>query len=555
MLTYAAIAARYRPRYLVWENVPGVLSSNRGRDFASFLGLLTGQSVGVPAGGWQNSGMLSGIADAYGVAWRIDDAQYAGVPQRRRRVFVVGHLGDWRRAAAVLLISEGLRGDPPTRREKGQGVTGSLAARTRGGGGLGTDFDTGGGSSVAKGEGYVHCPDIVPQAMSSKWAKGTSGPAGDEVANLVAHGAHTTGAGFWKEGVGTLRGRAQESHEHLVTHSLRADGFDASEDGSGRGTPLVPIAIQERAICENPDAGPDGVGVRTDGQAYTVEARSVPQAVAFQQNSRSEGRFIGGDGAVVGAISAEQGAQQQNYIAFSAKDHGADAGETSPTLRSMGHDGSHANGGGQVAIAFNIHPTGGQGAALEATETDLSTAISPVTHGKTTDRGTRIVTGVPMQETAPTLDQRAGRSGETSFATSGGLIPVAFESRFARNGRGAPSDVVPPLKAESGKSGKGDGAPLVMAPTLTSANDPSRSPQSSEITAQVGAVHATTMQVRRITPTEASRLQGFPDDYLDIQFRGKPAADGPKYKALGNSFAVPCVSWIGRRIQLVSDLS
>lgn len=59
---------------------------------------------------------------------------------------------------------------------------------------------------------------------------------------------------------------------------------------------------------------------------------------------------------------------------------------------------------------------------------------------------------------------------------------------------------------------------------------------------------ATAMQVRRLTPTECARLQGFPDNHLDILYRGKPAADGPKYKALGNSMAVPCMHWIGARI-------
>lgn len=67
--------------------------------------------------------------------------------------------------------------------------------------------------------------------------------------------------------------------------------------------------------------------------------------------------------------------------------------------------------------------------------------------------------------------------------------------------------------------------------------------------AQERNVLTPTMQVRRLTPTECARLQGFPDDYLDIPYRGKPAADGPKYKALGNSWAVPVVRWIGERIQ------
>ena len=210
-----------------------------------------------------------------------------------------------------------------------------------------------------------------------------------------------------------------------VSHSLRGDGFDASEDGTGRGTPLVPVAFSatdyESGAFEAVDCAR---GLTTSAD----RSRAAP-VVAFAQNQRDE-------------VQA---------IAFSSKDHGADAGEVAPTLRSMGHNGSHANGGGQVA--------------------------------------------------------------------------VAFESRFARNGRGAPSDVVPPLKAQSGETGKGDAAPLL----------------------------ATALQVRRLTPVECSRLQGFPDDYLDITHRNKPAADGPKYKALGNSMAVPVMRWIGKQIQRAVD--
>jgi len=102
MLTYLAIAERYQPRWLVWENVPGVLSSNRGRDFGTFLGAL---------------GQIG-----YGFAYRVLDAQYFGVAQRRRRVFVVGYLGDWRRAAAVLFERESLSGHPAPSRETRQEV-------------------------------------------------------------------------------------------------------------------------------------------------------------------------------------------------------------------------------------------------------------------------------------------------------------------------------------------------------------------------------------------------------------------------------------------------
>jgi DNA (cytosine-5)-methyltransferase 1 len=97
MLTYCAIADKYRPKWLVWENVPGVLSSNGGKDFGAFLGALA--ELG------------------YGFAYRVLDAQHFGVPQRRRRVFVVGCLRDSRSAAEVLFESQGLQGNIESRAE------------------------------------------------------------------------------------------------------------------------------------------------------------------------------------------------------------------------------------------------------------------------------------------------------------------------------------------------------------------------------------------------------------------------------------------------------
>ena len=102
MLTYLSMAEQLKPQWLVWENVPGVLSSNRGRDFSTFLTAM---------------GKIG-----YGFAYRVLDAQYFGVPQRRRRVFVVGCFGDWRSAASVLFESESLSGHPAPSREKRQRV-------------------------------------------------------------------------------------------------------------------------------------------------------------------------------------------------------------------------------------------------------------------------------------------------------------------------------------------------------------------------------------------------------------------------------------------------
>ena len=83
---------------------------------------------------------------------------------------------------------------------------------------------------------------------------------------------------------------------------------------------------------------------------------------------------------------------------------------------------------------------------------------------------------------------------------------------------------------------------------LTSSNDPSRSPQSAEVTNQVAAVYAASAAVRRLTPRECERLQGFQDDWTAIPWRGTPASDGPRYRAIGNSMAVNCMEWIGQRI-------
>jgi DNA (cytosine-5)-methyltransferase 1 len=128
--------------------------------------------------------------------------------------------------------------------------------------------------------------------------------------------------------------------------------------------------------------------------------------------------------------------------------------------------------------------------------------------------------GADAAELAPTL--RAG--GHTKSHANGGVMPAVA---FHENQRAEPTtrDTAGSLKVGGGKPGQG-------YPAIQSG-----------------------MQVRRLTPLECCRLQGFPDDYLDIIYRGKPAADGPKYKALGNSMAVPCMYWIGRRIQMVEDLA
>ncbi len=151
------ICKRVRPRFVVWENVDGAFSSNDGRDFAAVLRAFTGVQVEVPVDGWGRAGFIKTPFPAWrwNCAWRVFDAQYFGVPQRRRRVFLVGSLGDGS-CAEVLFEPESLRGDSPPSRKAGQRVAGTVASRPSGGGRLGTDFDLDGGL-VPEVAGYLDC--------------------------------------------------------------------------------------------------------------------------------------------------------------------------------------------------------------------------------------------------------------------------------------------------------------------------------------------------------------------------------------------------------------
>ncbi len=362
-----------RARWAIAENVPGLFSSKQGRDFAAVVGDMAGTDCDIPDAGWANTGAVVG-SDGL-VEWSVLDAQWFGLAQRRKRVFLVRDIGDWRRRPPVLFEREGLQGHPAPSREAGQGVANALTDRPDRGGGnsegqrliqelsgtLGSHTSGGLGGSDIDGSG-AYIPEVSP-AMKARDAKGASSD-GEWPAEI----APTLNAHF-----GTKQGLENQHIDGgcglFVTHSLRAEGFDASEDGTGRGIPLV--------------------------------------------------------------------------TAFSVKDHGADAGEIAPTLRSGGHDKSHANGGVMPAVAFDWQ-SGGDSRGLDPKDTaQLQRCQTPALH-----------------------------SG---------------------------------------------------------------------------------MVVRRLTPRECERLQGFPDDYTLIPYRGKDAADGPRYKALGNSMAVPVMGWLGKRIALVES--
>ena len=232
------------PVVILYENVPGLLS-DKTNAFGCLLAALVAEDAPLepPGGKWRNAGLVFGPQRA--VAWRILDAQHFGLAQRRRRVFLVASAGDGFDPAAVLFEFDGVRRDTAPSREAGK-VAPTIPSRSTGGGGLGTDFDCDGGViTMAHGQGGAEIGfDRGPTLTCNHEAP------------IAAYGIRTaqTGSNGWgiqEEITHTLDGTMGIA----VAHSLRGEGFDASEDGTGRGTPLVPVSVAMRgrdggAACE-----------------------------------------------------------------------------------------------------------------------------------------------------------------------------------------------------------------------------------------------------------------------------------------------------------------
>ncbi len=185
------LLAETRPLWFVGENVHGLLSIHGGRDFAIVVRDL--DDLG------------------YGVAWRVLDAQWFGVPQRRRRVFVAGCLGDPGGPVQVLLEPESGGGHPPQGRQAGPDPAGTSGRRAR--------------STRGAGPGGHHAVSTLQGGGRRGHRVDAEGAAGG---HLIAYSLNA-------------RHGRNDVEETWVTHALTAEGADASEDGTGRGTPLVPV--------------------------------------------------------------------------------------------------------------------------------------------------------------------------------------------------------------------------------------------------------------------------------------------------------------------------
>jgi DNA (cytosine-5)-methyltransferase 1 len=394
MLTYLGILDKFRPKWCVWENVPGVLSSNGGRDFGSFLGAL---------------GELG-----YGFAYRVLDAQNFGVAQRRRRVFVVGCLGDWRSAAEVLFEPESLCRDSKKSRETREETSNTITT------GIGSRLD-------GQIDQFVVGSGTNPELMS----------------NLNASDGQKWGCNQWVD-----EGKA--------------------------------VLSTVGALCAR-----DYKGV---GNQYVAEGKCI-----VYENHPADSR-VTEMGETCSTVAARWGTGGGN-VPFAVK--------------------SYALQGSMIGRAEKNGPQG------DGVNEDISFTLN------TTDRHAVAHTYSPQaighiieNDLAGCITKNSGGGGETQNPAF--VVASTFKIRGGCEGGG---------KGYLGQDEK--------AFTISTVQDQN--------------LHHH-MAVRRLTPVECERLQGFPDGYTDIQLNGKQTPDGGRYKALGNSMAVPVMAWIGKRIQRLEEI-
>lgn len=453
MFEYIRCVQELRPRWFLWENVPGALTSEDGGAFGQLLSEM--DELG------------------YGLAWRVLDAQFFGVAQRRRRLFLVGHLGA-ESPAEVLFEPDCLSGNPQSSREKRK----ELASRAgRSAACAGFKYSA---APRANTIGYAeeqantltadwHAPAVfpLPNAALSQYgteiagcltARGDSSPCADRGQNIVC----MTGT---------------QAHCHI---SDEIAGCLTAHMGKDDAPVVVGGSNLQTYVCESAHSGSNGLGVgesdifptldNSSGPAVWARENNAQVPFGFAQNTRNEVRVVG-DGTVSGALAANPGMKQTTFVC---------------------------------------------------------------THGT-----------YPINEQIATRDKKLGRGTGLGVGADGdpAFTLLANHPHMVAAGSGSDPIARGDLNAHTAICRN-------ICPTLKCGG------AGAMVTSEIGDKPAgvNPMLVRRLTPLECERLQGFPDGHTLIAWKGKPAEecpDGPRYKAIGNSMAVPVMRWIGRRIAAV----
>lgn len=414
-----------KPSIIVWENVPGVLSS-KDNAFGCFLAGLAGEDSELQPSGkkWSNSGCVFGPERT--IAWRVLDAQYFGLAQRRKRVFVVASARKDIDCTKILFECDSLQRNTPPSRQSQQDLAATIEASLGRSRGAGTP-------------------------IGGLWWNG------GDIADAITCTSNNQNM--------PDKGRLQA----VVTLASKQQALNTGEDIAL--TVCANDYKEPQVVCFHPTQDPIS---STNGLSHSLGCGSsqgqASVAVAYPINTMTcQGRPSDDLNPRMGL-----GIGQEN--------------DPCPTL-TKAH--SHA-----VAYSF------------DSLASNSMKSANPHSGCRQVDLSKTIDATVPC----PSKNQ-GGLAVVQSVAYG---IPGNWIGRKPENG------------------GNATEPPMELSPCLTKTD-----------------IHGvqTQMQVRRLTPKECERLQGFPDDYTLIPHRAKPATDSPRYKALGNSMAVPVMAWIGERIQ------
>jgi DNA (cytosine-5)-methyltransferase 1 len=550
-----------RPRFMVWENVPGAFSSNKGRDFAAVLEEIIriaepeAPDIEVPEKGWPTwGGYHDEVGGRWSVAWRVHDAQYWGVPQRRCRISVVADFGG-DTAGEILFERKSVSGHPAesgAARERlaGNAENGaSYAVRIRGGcdgGGKGAlvqedksgTLGTGNDQTIfclatQQGGAELRSDDRAPTLTAAAGMSGNNQPvvcAGFEATpiNLMVATrgkALGRGTGFGVGQPGDPANTISAAHSHGVFATAipindkatrwQGGGESRNHDGSGNGlgigkegdpSPTLTAGDRHGVMCMNPwDAqsarvyDQDGVWHSLNANENGGMARDSVMCAGFKIGNSEQARSIG---------YAEEQSPTLN----------AECGGNKPAVMCL-----NDQGGNVMGVSHDVSGT------LRAQEHGHQPSVLDMSHACDVIRD--------CGEVSPSLQARMGTGGNqiplTYQYVTGTLSPGAHAGSY--NGQDAHNDMLV------------CGATPEVAHAL-------RAKASCAYREDAETYPVQNMVVRRLTPMECERLQGYPDGWTDIgewcDSKGKrhKAADSPRYKALGNSIALPFWDFLAKRI-------
>lgn len=462
-----------RPRFMLWENVPGAFSSNKGADFGAVLQETIRvvceetPAVPMPDKGWPMAGCLYGEGGDWSVAWRVFDAQFWGVPQRRRRIALVADFGGIT-APEILFERESLSGDSQSCGTPWQGSTPGTEAST---------------DSASKCQGYG-----IDHVITTGGNCTAQGPCvyKDLIPTLKAAGPHS---------VFCIRGNA-------VDRDTTANGGFAKKDVS-----YTLNTVDRHAVCAGfagrPGAKSGSIGYAVEQAPTLLSGRNDASVLCLNDQG---GSIMGVSHDVAGTLRAQEHGHQPLVMAFDTTQI------TSPVNGSVPEYGKPCH-----TINANAH---------------VPAVVLDMTHACDVIRDCGSVT--------PSLQARMG--------TGGNQVPLVFRQRGF--GDYQSDEVGSTCKQRDSKDATDLVVTAVDCRNGTESSDINGTLQAKESggsSLNLNNVCRVNMMVRRLTPLECERLQGFPDGWTDlgdwVDSKGKlhKDADSPRYKALGNSIALP--SW------------